>query len=136
MSTAASTHTADELLRMPGDQRSELVRGELRTMAPAGFDHGAIVDDPRFLLSGHVRQNTLGLMLGAETGFRLASGPDTVRAADVSFIAAARIAAAGRPVGFWPGGPNLAVEVLWPGDAAEEVEEKVDDYLAAGTRLS
>lgn len=135
MSTDIRLITADELFRMPGDQRRELVKGELRTMAPAGFDHGAIIDNIQFHLSRHVREHKLGLVLAAETGFKLADKPDTVRGADVSFIAASRIPATGRPKSFWPGAPDLAVEVLSPTDTMEEIEEKVDDYLAAGTRL-
>ena len=34
--------------------------------------------------------------------------------------------------GFWPGAPDLAVEVLSPGDRAGEVDEKIDAWLAAG----
>jgi Uma2 family endonuclease len=128
--------TADELWRMPSsEQRRELVKGELRTMAPAGFDHGAIIGNLQFLLSRHVRENKLGLVLGAETGFKLASNPDTVRGADISFVAASRIPASGRPVAFWPGAPDLAVEVLSPSDTVEEAEEKVNDYLDAGCRM-
>jgi Uma2 family endonuclease len=38
--------TAEELLHMPGDGfRYELVRGELKKMAPAGGDHGFIAHD-------------------------------------------------------------------------------------------
>jgi Uma2 family endonuclease len=33
---------------------------------------------------------------------------------------------------FWPGAPDLAVEVLSPGDTTGEVSEKVGAWLAAG----
>ena len=39
------------------------------------------------------------------------------------------------PKKFWEGAPDLAVEVISPGDSLEEVEEKVDDYLNAATPL-
>jgi len=120
---------------MPSDQRRELVRGELRTMSPAGFDHGAIINNFAFLLTAHVRANHLGTVLGAETGFRLSRNPDTVRGADVAFVAASRMPAAGRPTSYWEGAPDLVVEVVSPGDTHEEVEEKVDEYLAAGSRM-
>src|SRR5947209_11567722 len=54
-----------------------------RSMAPSGFDHGAIIDNLQFLLSRYVREKKLGLVLGAETGFKLSNNPDTVRGADV-----------------------------------------------------
>jgi Uma2 family endonuclease len=46
-----------------------------------------------------------------------------------------RIPEAGIPRGFWPGAPDLAVEVVSPGDTYTEVEEKVHDWLNAGTRM-
>ena len=125
--------TADELFRWPDDgYRYELVKGELRTMTPAGFDHGAIVMNLAGPLSAHVRLNGLGVVCGAETGFRLASDPDTVRAPDIAFVRRDRIPASGRPVGFWPGAPDVAVEVLSPSDTVFAVDEKVAAWLAAG----
>ncbi len=135
MATTTKPITAEDLWRMPNDQRRELVRGEIRTMAPSGFDHGAIIDNLHFLLTGYVRKNKLGKVLGAETGFKLARNPDTVRGADIAFIAAARLPAKGRPVGFWDGAPDLAVEVISPSDTLKEVDEKAADYVAAGARL-
>jgi Uma2 family endonuclease len=135
MSSVLQVITADELIRMTGEVRRELVKGELRTMAPAGFDHGAIIDNLQFRLSQHVRAHKLGVILGAETGFKLAKNPDTVRGADIAFIAARRLPPGSRPMGYWEGAPDLAVEVLSPSDTVEEIEEKVDDYLSAGARL-
>ena len=135
MATTTKPITAEELWKMPNDQRRELVRGEIRTMAPSGFDHGAIIDNLHFLLNSYVRKKKLGKVLGAETGFKLAANPDTVRGADIAFIAAARLPATRRPVGFWDGAPDLAVEVISPSDKLNEVEEKAEDYLAGGARL-
>jgi Uma2 family endonuclease len=120
---------------MPNDRRRELIKGELRTMAPAGFEHGAVITNLAFLLAGHVKAKNLGLVLGAETGFVLSRNPDTVRGADIAFVSIARVPAGARPPGYFPGAPDLAVEVVSPGDTLSEVEDKVDDYLSAGTRL-
>ena len=35
--------------------------------------------------------------------------------------------------GFFPGPPDIAIEVISPNDLYTEVDEKVADYLAAGT---
>ena len=120
---------------MPGDERRELIRGEIRTTAPAGFEHGVVIMKLARLLANYVEEHKLGVILGAETGFKLSRGPDTVRGADVAFVAAARLPAGAKPVGYWEGAPDLAVEVVSPSDTADEVEEKVDQYLAAGARL-
>jgi Uma2 family endonuclease len=136
MQTTTTPITAEDLWRMPGNGRGlELVRGELREMAPAGFDHGAVCVTIASLLHTHVRAHKLGVVVGAETGFVLARNPDVVRGADAAFVASARIPTTGRPVKYWDGGPDVAVEVLSPTDTVEQVEEKVDDYLAAGTPL-
>ncbi|MEW6756014.1 MAG: Uma2 family endonuclease [Candidatus Latescibacterota bacterium] len=136
MTATTQRMTADELLGLPDDGlRRELVRGELRTMAPAGNTHGRISMRFAWRLAHHVELHDLGTVLAAETGFRLSSDPDTVRAPDVAFVGQPRLLAAGRVEGFWPGAPDLAVEVLSPGDSFAEVEEKVRDWLAAGTRL-
>ena len=39
------------------------------------------------------------------------------------------------PVKFFPGAPDLAVEILLPDDRQDEVRQKVLDYLQGGARL-
>jgi Uma2 family endonuclease len=136
MSTTDQLMTADELLRMPDDGfRYELVKGELRKMAPAGHEHGRVAVRFTWRLAQHVETNNLGVVYAAETGFTLATNPDTVRAPDVAFVSRERLAEVKRASGFWPGAPDLAVEVVSPGDTYAEVEEKAIDWLAAGARM-
>lgn len=136
MSTTTQLMTADELLKLPrGRFRYELVKGELITMSPSGSEHGAIVVNVTVLLAQHVKANNLGIVFGAETGFKIAENPDTVLAPDVAFISREHIPESGIPKKYWPGAPDLAVEVLSPGDTTREVEEKVSQWLAAGARL-
>jgi len=128
--------TAEELWQMPSDdQRHELVKGELQTMAPAGFNHGVVINRLAFLLTRHVDANALGLVTGAETGFLLSRNPDTVRAPDIGFVSKQRVQSAGRTENFWNGPPDLAVEILSPSDTLEMSESKVDDCLSGGTPL-
>jgi Uma2 family endonuclease len=136
MTTTAQTMTAEELLTMPPDhQRRELIRGELRTMAPANSEHGATTVSLTGPLHQHVKSQRLGVVFSAETGFIIARNPDTVRAPDIAFVSRARIEKAGIPPKFWPGAPDLAVEVISPSDTIYEVEEKVQMWLGAGTQL-
>jgi len=128
--------TAEELLRIPDDGlRRELVRGEVRTMAPAGNVHGRIAIDVSTPLDQYVRAHDLGVVFAAETGFKIAGNPDTVRAPDAAFVRRERVEAVGEVEGYWPEAPDLAVEVVSPNDLFAEVEEKVADWLAAGTRM-
>ncbi len=135
MTTTLQRSTASELYAMPDDGfRYELVKGELRRMSPAGTEHGAVVFNLSGLLASHLGANNLGQGFGAETGFKLASDPDTVRAADIAFVRRERIPETGIPDNFWETFPDLAVEVVSPGDRYAAVEEKVSDWLNAGVR--
>ena len=134
--TTAALVTADELLLRKDDGfRYELVRGELRRMSPAGHRHGRVALNLTTPLDQFVRANQLGAVYAAETGFKLAADPDVVRAPDVAFIRRDRVEAVGETGGFWPGAPDLAAEVLSPGETSGEVEDKIADWLNAGTRL-
>src|SRR5574341_1913574 len=104
-------------------------------MPPTGIQHGHIAGLLTQRLTAHVRTHNLGVVCTAEAGFRLAQHPDTVRAPDVAFIARERISAEGVPTGYWPGAPDLAVEIVSPSDRFDDVIEKVAEYLAAGTQL-
>jgi Uma2 family endonuclease len=118
---------------MPDDGvRHELVRGELRTLTKPGLEHGRVAANIGILLGVHARQTGGGMTVAAETGFLLARAPDTVRAPDAAFISKERADQAGRTVKYFPGAPDLAVEVVSPSDTFHEVQEKALDWLAAG----
>ena len=135
MTTTLRRSTASELYAMPDDGfRYELVKGELRKMSPAGGEHGAVIFNLSSLLGPHIKAHNLGQGFGAETGFKIESDPDTVRAADIAFVRRERIPETGIPKNFWELAPDLVVEVLSPGDTYSEVEEKVEQWLAAGVR--
>lgn len=129
-----SVTTAEQLLALPTGmgKRYELVAGELRVMSPSGWRHGHVVGNLQTILGSFIRQHDLGIVFGAETGFRLSSNPDTVRAPDFAFIAKVNIPQQAPEEAFWPGAPDLVVEVLSPGDRTGEVDEKIEAWLAAG----
>jgi Uma2 family endonuclease len=136
MSVATKAVTADELFMMSNDDfRYELVKGELVKMSPTGGKHGILTIRLGAALVQHVEANNLGEAFGAETGFILSTKPDTVRAPDVAFVSRERIPPGDFPEKFWPGAPDLAVEVLSPSDTLYGVEEKIEEYLEAGVKL-
>lgn len=125
--------TAAELLELPsGKSRYELVEGELITMSPAGAEHGEVAAEIGARLRNYVREHRLGKTYAAETGFQLGQSPDTVRAPDLAFVRAERVVSVRT---YFPGAPDLAVEVLSPSDRASEVEAKVRHWLRSGTRM-
>ncbi len=104
-------------------------------MAPAGSEHGAVAFNLGRLPGNHVAEEGLGQVYAAETGFKIASAPDTVRAPDVAFVGRERVEATGKVTGYWPGAPDLAVEVVSPNDIHTEVTEKSLSWLNAGCRM-
>ena len=127
--------TADELLRTPiPDKRVELVRGVLEVREPAGSTHGLVAMSLGVELAAYAKRTGAGGVFAAETGFKLATNPETVRAPDVAFVTRNRMPPAGT-VGYPALAPDLVVEVLSPGDRPGEVLAKVADWLSAGTRL-
>jgi Uma2 family endonuclease len=128
--------TAEQLLYMPDDGfRYELIAGEIRKMSPAGWKHGLIAGRLHVTLGAYVERHKLGSLFEGETGFLLASDPDTVRAPDVAFICRERLSAERPTEAFWPGAPDLAVEVVSPGDTVYEVDDKVKSWLDAGAKM-
>ena len=134
MATTTQPLTAQELLEMPDDGfRYELVRGELRKRPLAGHVEGVVAAVVGVQIGKYAMESGLGGVYAAGTGFQLESDPDHVRAPSVAFIRRERAEAARGMPGFFPGPPDVAVEVISPTDRYTEVEEKVADYLDAGT---
>jgi Uma2 family endonuclease len=127
--------TAEEVVRisLPGKQ-VELVRGRLVVREPPGTWHGAIAANLAYQLNDFVRRAGLGIVFAQDTGFKIASKPDTVRAPDVAFVARER--ADQIPArGYADLAPDLLAEILSPDDRPAEVLAKVAEWLAAGTKL-
>jgi Uma2 family endonuclease len=82
----------------------------------------------------YVEEHRLGVLFPQDTGFKLTSDPDTVRAPDLAFVGR-EIALIGFPEGFWPGAPDLAVEVRSPDNSMRDLAEKAREYLRFGSRL-
>jgi Uma2 family endonuclease len=123
--------TAEELMQLEGPNRHELIKGELLTMPPPQFEHGWIVANLATLLLLHVKANSLGYVC-SEAGYKLESNPDTVLGPDVSFVARERLSKT--PDGYYPGAPDVAVEVLSPSDRRSRVEWKTALWLSLGAR--
>ena len=133
--TAQALVTADQLFEMSfPDGRVDLVRGEVFYMSPTGGEHGLVAGEIHTALSIHVKAHNLGRVCAAETGFIIARNPDTVRGPDVAFISHERMGEIKRPKKYWPFAPDLAVEVMSPGDTAEEIEQKVREWFDGGAR--
>jgi Uma2 family endonuclease len=127
--------TAEELLNLSlPDTETELVRGRLIVREPPGYRHGVVALKIAQRIANYADDHGLGIVVAAETGFKLFSDPDTVRAADAAFLRCERVPDP-PPSGYLALAPDLAVEVVSPSDRAGEIQPKVSDWLAAGSRL-
>jgi Uma2 family endonuclease len=133
--TATKLLTADDVLAMPDDDyRYELVRGVLHRMPPPGVRHGFVVTRTSRSLDIYAEETGSGVVF-SNGGVILERDPDTVRGPDVAFIRADRLPEGADIPGYLPFGPDLAVEVASPSDKRGEVERKIAENFAAGTRL-
>lgn len=123
---AAEITTADQLLKAQDLGRCELVRGKLRLLDWTEFEHGRIAAKIAAPVAEHVRLHGLGTVVMGGPGFLLARDPDTVRAADIAFVRTD-----GPKHGYYPGAPDLAVEVL---EDPEYLRDKVAEWLESGTQ--
>lgn len=125
----------DEMLLYPEFDRSELIDGIPVEKAVSNRSE-AVATELVVRLSNHCKAHQLGRVFGSNTGFRcFPHRPKLVRKPDVSVVRAGRFPNDQPPDGWYTLAPDLAVEVHSPTDRAEEVEERVADYRAAGVKL-
>jgi Uma2 family endonuclease len=128
--------TAEDLFDLPDDGNLyELVEGRLVRVPPSCSAASLVAVTLLLSIGAFVRRHKLGICLGEGGGVRTRRNPDTVRAPDISFISKERIPPGGLPPRYYVDSPDLAVEVLSPSDRFVNVLRKVQEYLAAGTRL-
>ena len=124
--------TADQLLAASKDlDPCELVRGEVIMMTPAGEEHSQVEGNIFLALGAYVRAKGLGRIYTGDAGFLLEENPDTVRAPDVAFVQSSRTSAQPHK-GYFPGPPDLAVEVRSSDDRPKGIAAKIEDYLRLG----
>lgn len=134
--TRAPLLTLEEYLRLPDDgSRTELVRGRVVREPPPATLHGRLQSRIAYLIETYEQARGGRGAVAVGSGFLLAVDPPTVRGPDVSYVAAERIPEAGSEEPYWQMGPDLAVEIVSPSNLWTEMQRKVGDYLAAGTRL-
>jgi len=124
--------TVEEFMNVDDDyHRHELIKGELLTMNPPKSLHGRVVINLAIILGLHVKADRLGVLY-SESGYHLERDPDTVLGPDMSFLSGEHVDEADD--GYYQGPPDLAIEVLSPGDRKSYVERKLAIYLETGTR--
>ena len=99
-----------------------------------GFEESRIAGELLFLVKFYLRQNDLGICVGADGMMRIA--PGLVRIPDVSFLSWDSLPGRESPREPIPDlAPDLAVEVLREGNTKQEMTRKVREYFDAGVIL-
>jgi len=85
------------------------------------------------------RQRLVGYLGGGEQGIRfsLPDDPDQVRGVDVLYLTPDQYTRHARVLAeeYIPTVPALCIEVISPSQSADEVDERVQDYLAGGAQM-
>jgi Uma2 family endonuclease len=128
--------TAEQLERFDiAGKSTELVRGRLVVRELPGTHHGKLASRLNLRVGAFVETHRLGETFGQDTGFKIASNPDTVRAPDFAFLGHERLARVAKR-GYAAVAPDLIAEILSPDDRPGEVRAKIDEWLRAGVRLA
>ena len=132
--TSTMLMTAEEFMALPEDgHRYELINGELERMPPPGFPHGRITLRLMAPLAQFVWDHDLGEVYDY-SGFQLTVNPDTVLGPDAAFVSKARLQEAKEDKGYWPGPPDIAVEVLSPSDRPSRVTTRISRWFSYGVK--
>jgi len=127
--------TPEDLLNLPDAKSYELVDGKL-VERNGGMESSKIAAHIIFRIGSFLRNRKLGRLFDSEASYQcFPTAPGIVRRPDLSFIRAGRFEGNNLPKGHCRIPPDLAVEVVSPGDLSYEIEEKVAEYLQAGVRL-
>lgn len=124
--------TVDDLYRVPEHGKAEIVHGEVRRMAPAGFLPNRAAGAIYASLRAYERRLRRGYAVSDNAGFRVHLPHRDSFSPDAAYHF-------GEPTGmkFLEGAPAFAVEVRSEGDygpaAEQEIAAKRADYFAAGT---
>jgi Uma2 family endonuclease len=133
---AERQYTPEDLLRITDRLMPELIDGRLVEREPVGQKADAIVTRLLGWVGNFVATHDLGLINGAQGSYQIfPDAPQKVRIPDGSFTRRDRLPAEGPAKGHARVAPDLVVQVVSPNDTATELDEKIEDFFAAGVPL-
>jgi Uma2 family endonuclease len=126
--------TRDEFAEVDTPGRHDLVDGELWSLPPAKIPHGRFAARIVGELIAHVKTHGGGEIFLGELGYELDPSGRTILCPDASFVRSSRIPGSDAK-DFFPGAPDLAVEIISDSERPRQVQTKVARYLSAGASL-
>jgi Uma2 family endonuclease len=135
---ARKVWTETQLEALPDDGFiHEVIEGELVMSPKNNFEHGQICARLLAALVNFNQKEKLGVVLDSSTGYWMQNR--NCRAPDISFIPKDRL----RELGFtpttrrfFPGAPDLAVEVMSPSNSRTELNQRLRDFFSSGTQIA
>ncbi len=136
LETPPKTWTETELQALSEDGYiHEVVNGNLVMSPKNNWQHGDICVRLIVAMATYVRERRLGAVFDSSTGFWMHNR--NCRAPDVSFVRKDRLKNLDRSSpAFFQGAPDLAVEILSPSMTRRDMDERLNDFFASGTRLA
>ena len=87
-------------------------------------------------MDAYCETHQLGVVLGSTNGIQCFSDESNkVRKPDISFVKRERFTAEHLQEGFLSISPDLAIEIISANERVPELDEKIEEYLAAGIPL-
>ena len=127
--------TPADLLAMPDGKHLELVDGNL-VEKPVSVLSSIVEIRTARRLDAFCEAHQTGVVLSSANGIQcFPDEPRKVRKPDVSFVKRERFSREHLKEGYLSIAPDLTVEVISTHDEAAELNEKVEEYLAAGVSL-
>ena len=126
--------TLDEYFEIPDRPGVdfEMLNGKVVEMAKPSFEHNRIMARCMHVLIVLCESRFPSLLVSGDTEFALS--PGTVQAPDVVLLDQPTFETAGRVRGALQCAPALAVEIVSPHETSAHVDDKVGNYLEAGTQ--
>ncbi|MGE0599276.1 MAG: Uma2 family endonuclease [Dehalococcoidia bacterium] len=132
---SAELITAEEFLHMPENEGAELVDGRI-VEVPMGSMSSWLGGYLFARVLSFALENRLGWVFPQETGMTIwPNRPRHVRKPDLAFVRRGKLPGGQPQHGWLTAIPDLVVEVVSPGDEAEDLEQKLDEYREAGIPL-
>jgi Uma2 family endonuclease len=121
-------------IRDDADSLYEIIDGERKETEPMGAYMTLLAFQLAVRMNEHASRHQLGIAV-TEMLFRFQREPDRSRRPDVAFVSRERCQQSPvPPEGDWDVVPDLAVEVVIPGNNATELEQKLVEYFRFGVR--
>jgi Uma2 family endonuclease len=133
--TTRTRVTVEEFLALPETEPpSELIDGEVVQKVSPNYKHGLLTSYLIGEFSAYLRRTGVGSVVNEVR--HIQEDEERIYLPDISIVLAEKVPLRGsemdRPL---PLAPDLAVEVLSPGDRPGHVLERIDFYMRSGTAL-